>query len=509
MGDREIHELLDELLWSRHQLYIDDTKVTAVLEQFKKYERQSAIAWHALSTAFGEKLPREYPKDREGGSYTSTASTATECCDETATFAKDNLRSFTKVIRVYLETELLNTGVVLADLPGFHDTNLARSKIVNVDTTKQELHNTNEDLYSEVTVLEKKMQSSESQEEYQQTERDKEDLYYNLTDDTGITNPRRYSRSIPAEAQFKAALQLLGNQIPALLHSLELWLSRPTVMEPGYVGNAIEEKLDHLIEQLSELISRKKEKVELQLVKKIIATFVQYPPMCRNNGTHSTDRMPLGRWNLEIMDMPINDTIIKWEEPENEIYHLFVQLRKETKQETQESAASILGIDPAPQLKTPKTPREKRLHRHHIQAQPGEDRILPRSGQGGVLPGVATGDHVGSYIVAEMLSTYCQNAQEHGTGYSDRQRATVRSHLYSSSPSLNISNRIQLDFTKLPEDVYDQIRDHTTAVTEKLGGDARMLERERGSTTNMVDSARREMEAMRRDIEFVKLLTGY
>ena len=42
---------------------------------------------------------------------------------------------------------------------------------------------------------------------------------------TGVPSLRQFCRSVPAKAQFEAGLQFLETQIPALLHSIELWIS--------------------------------------------------------------------------------------------------------------------------------------------------------------------------------------------------------------------------------------------------------------------------------------------
>ena len=62
------------------------------------------------------------------GLWEATARTAEECCEKTAELMKDKIWTFIKTIRVYLDAQVLRSGVVLADLPGLRDVNLAKFK---------------------------------------------------------------------------------------------------------------------------------------------------------------------------------------------------------------------------------------------------------------------------------------------------------------------------------------------------------------------------------------------
>ncbi|CAG2005293.1 unnamed protein product [Fusarium graminearum] len=150
----EIRELIKELLWSYRQLFLPGVESNEVSEQdYNRYMRQSEQAWSALHAAFKHKkqftqsfaqdmsdgaLERitdqliewtreiEWPTGGVDGFWTSTAQTSEECVEKTKFFMQDKFWPFTKIIRVYLNSQVLKTGVVLADLPGLQDTNLAR-----------------------------------------------------------------------------------------------------------------------------------------------------------------------------------------------------------------------------------------------------------------------------------------------------------------------------------------------------------------------------------------------
>jgi Dynamin family len=59
---------------------------------------------------------------------TKTAHSAAECSEITSEVMEGNLWPFISIIRVHLDSPLLKAGVILADLPGLQDTNVARVK---------------------------------------------------------------------------------------------------------------------------------------------------------------------------------------------------------------------------------------------------------------------------------------------------------------------------------------------------------------------------------------------
>ncbi|KAF2435416.1 hypothetical protein EJ08DRAFT_336765 [Tothia fuscella] len=65
----------------------------------------------------------------KSGSWTGLADGVQECNRITKVFTQGCLSIFTKLVRVKLDSDLLRTGVVLADLPGTGDTNRARGQI--------------------------------------------------------------------------------------------------------------------------------------------------------------------------------------------------------------------------------------------------------------------------------------------------------------------------------------------------------------------------------------------
>ncbi|KAF7956008.1 hypothetical protein EAE96_004929 [Botrytis aclada] len=152
----ERQEMVEELLWSYRQLFFPDSDNEGNAldsDEQERIERESAVAWSALEALFSqqekfnvsfvsdksegafERIKSQllewmqkinFPADDESGLWTASAHTSDECQELTSVFMEDKLWPFTKIIRVYLDAEVLKTGVVLADLPGLQDTNLAR-----------------------------------------------------------------------------------------------------------------------------------------------------------------------------------------------------------------------------------------------------------------------------------------------------------------------------------------------------------------------------------------------
>ncbi|TVY12926.1 hypothetical protein LARI1_G009230 [Lachnellula arida] len=158
MTDVEVEEQLRELLYSYRSFHImdlDDKGVSA--DEQRRLELRSKLAWDTLKAAFGSKqeLTEKYLRDSSSGaeerlreklkhwtnelvwprdSYESgwleTAGLAEECKHKTQQFLGGNLWPFIKTIRIFLSSQVLKSGTILADLPGkvvgFHDSNNAR-----------------------------------------------------------------------------------------------------------------------------------------------------------------------------------------------------------------------------------------------------------------------------------------------------------------------------------------------------------------------------------------------
>jgi len=134
MTEEEIDEQLKEVLWSYRQFYLckfDSMSIT--LDEQRKLEDQSKVAWDTLQAAFGIKssLTKEFlidnsdgaeprirkqledwahqlhwPAQTQSGGWLGSADTSEECEKKTRQFLTGNLWPFIKVIR-YASAPLL------------------------------------------------------------------------------------------------------------------------------------------------------------------------------------------------------------------------------------------------------------------------------------------------------------------------------------------------------------------------------------------------------------------
>ncbi|KAK2596612.1 hypothetical protein QQS21_006288 [Conoideocrella luteorostrata] len=154
LSSSQIEAVVTDYLW-RYRLFHNGDTSDMSGEEFRNCENDARQAWSVFKTAFKHhkeltehflqdgssgaqekildklvKWTREikWPGNVENGVWRSSATTAQECFEKTKTFRGDQYWPFTKTIRVYINAQILKTGIVLADLPGLQDTNLARVK---------------------------------------------------------------------------------------------------------------------------------------------------------------------------------------------------------------------------------------------------------------------------------------------------------------------------------------------------------------------------------------------
>jgi hypothetical protein len=127
LSNPEIEELLKELLWKYRQTLLPEINQDSVdAQDYTRYLRESAQALSALEAAFKhqsqfsegflsdmsegalERISQQliqwtnelvWPEGGNSGRWTSTASTAEECCEKTSVFMNDRFWPFTKIIR--------------------------------------------------------------------------------------------------------------------------------------------------------------------------------------------------------------------------------------------------------------------------------------------------------------------------------------------------------------------------------------------------------------------------
>ncbi|KAJ5639534.1 uncharacterized protein N7484_007396 [Penicillium longicatenatum] len=154
LSDSAIKEHIKELLWSfRRVLLPDIASGSGNVADITRYRTESSQAWSSLETAFSHEknFNREFLEDISDGAFSRIANqllqwtatipwpqgalngkwatyakSAEECFEKTRPFMRDRLWPFTKIIRVCIDAPILNMGLVIVDLPGLLDVNLAR-----------------------------------------------------------------------------------------------------------------------------------------------------------------------------------------------------------------------------------------------------------------------------------------------------------------------------------------------------------------------------------------------
>ena len=154
MSDLEIHELLEEFVTQAlgglptHPEY-DERKKDLGAEEFQKLEDESKSAFATLNLIFPADVVKhvekctfksgylkrlltklsqplkkiQWPSDTNDSHWSQKANTIEECQEFVSTVMKHELSPFIKVMKIYLDSPILASGVVLADIPGFRDTN--------------------------------------------------------------------------------------------------------------------------------------------------------------------------------------------------------------------------------------------------------------------------------------------------------------------------------------------------------------------------------------------------
>ncbi|KAL5001750.1 hypothetical protein BDV10DRAFT_182315 [Aspergillus recurvatus] len=162
MDDAEIRELFEELLSNVRRYYTDAYREVIQVEEQQNIRTAATKAWDTFRSLFPDQpeldldfLSRDgedaaesivstlvnwaiarldsQPGGRDRLEEPRVASHADECMDLLDSLTTDHsggdrtaLWPFVKLIRVYLRSPILRTGLVLADLPGFRDLNYAR-----------------------------------------------------------------------------------------------------------------------------------------------------------------------------------------------------------------------------------------------------------------------------------------------------------------------------------------------------------------------------------------------
>ncbi|KAH0543399.1 hypothetical protein FGG08_002257 [Glutinoglossum americanum] len=676
MDSAKIQNQIEELIWSYRQLYIEGTEQQASDFEYKRYQSESELAWHTLEAAFGHRkeLTPEYLQDSSKGAvdriskqlttwaheldwpgdgkgvWISTAATVKECGEKTSIFAKSYLWPFTEVIRIFLNAKVLDTGVVLADLPGFHDTNLARvtaarkyldncdeifivagiaraitdSKVksclqallkdqigigweshakqvsniaiicthaedIELDTARDDdFCKGNIDL-AKIQDLDEEIQDADEKEDKLRGKLARQKQKYMLIgarnahvtkrlkqaysdlisgsdlrvfcignrdykkftsprgrrnfvfiDATGVPGLRRFCRSVPAKAQFEAGLQFLETQIPALLHSVDLWVSMEPEADAKVKPGDVDDDLEYLEEvintlnyhlsfllMVTEVVASTKEDIRARLLEVVGGTIAQYSAWCRHNGTYATPRQSHRRWNMEITEMATGEMEAKWRTLRQMFCDLFTALRRDVNQGSRNSYPAFRPVDIFNTTETRRSSQSTMVFLENGKLRQDRIKYLLNQSLVEFLRGFkaiqrnSTEDHPGSYILNGMLATYrwcsTQSGNQNPTnppsdldfprltltfphnldrGMLDRQRNMMHDHLHSGNLFRSVNNSIERDFDDLLEKTFDHIDKNICDILEQLGEDVALLKKVPEGRSDRSPELEREVKNM-------------
>ncbi|RYP26651.1 hypothetical protein DL767_007934 [Monosporascus sp. MG133] len=479
----EIAEMVRELLWSYRQLFLPGVESdTTSAADYARYTRESEQAWSALEAAFQHQsrfskemlrdmsegaLERiqdqliswtndmEWPDGGEAGCWRSTASNAEECREKTGLFMQDRYWPFTKIIRVYLNAQVLKTGLILADLPGLQDTNLARVRATEKYLMKQEwllIEARNEHVkdglrkaYAAKVPGEKLDVFCVSNTTY---EKYSEKGDQELVRASGIPQLRQFCHSITAEAQFREALDRLQARLPNLINSLELWAN--TNLETH-------EREDFVLDVCVYRILTDVEKEIADAVSTLRDDFnLQYYAWCLNKGNHATPSRSREDWNAKIIWKMRMELDYQWELVEDEIPSLFESLLDTIRSELgylKDQVGNSAQPDVSKALNEGIDSRIKGLEYTlglEKEKFASAVRLVRRD---------ASETNYNSFILKEMIPAYREASSQRGAGRDRRQKQIVQNRITDGTLFPNMSIAIRRDMERAIKQSEKALRD--------------------------------------------------
>ncbi|RYP44610.1 hypothetical protein DL768_008931 [Monosporascus sp. mg162] len=499
----EIAEMVRELLWSYRQLFLPGVESdTTSAADYARYTRESEQAWSALEAAFQHQsrfskemlrdmsegaLERiqdqliawtndmEWPEGGEAGCWRSTASNAEECREKTGLFMQDRYWPFTKIIRVYLNAQVLKTGLILADLPGLQDTNLARVRATEKYLLKQEwllIEARNEHVKDGLRKayaakvpggkLDVFCVSNTTYEKY--SEKGDEELVRA----SGIPQLRQFCHSITAEAQFREALDRLQARLPNLINSLELWANTNLATherEHFVLDVCVYRILTDVEKEIANAVSTLRDDFNYCFSEQILnflgikeisgmgrgssrrgrtLAWLQYYAWCLNKGNHATPSRPREDWNAKIIWKMRMELDFQWDLIEDEIPSLFESLLDIIKSELEylkDQVGNSAQPDVSKALSEGIDSRIKGLEYTlglEKEKFASAVRLVRRD---------ASESNYNSFILKEMIPAYREASSQRGAGRDRRQKQIVQNRITDGTlfPNMSIAVRTGME----------------------------------------------------------------
>ncbi|RAH84267.1 hypothetical protein BO86DRAFT_397134 [Aspergillus japonicus CBS 114.51] len=669
MDQSEIRELLEELLSSVRKYYTDAFREVHKSEEKEHIKAAALRAWETLRSLFPneEGLDLEFlskegeesvkiiltilqewamagldyrPGGRDNLHYSMVARNADECMEELDSLMADSKDSkrpalwpFVKLIRVYLRSPVLRTGLVLADVPGFRDLNFARVRATerylrhscdevfivssilrcttdqsvgdiirrcsqdqpirivctrseDVDAKETARSSSTEDaarirnMDSRIEHLESKIRSTRSrrrrasgsrgqnlaaeetdlsdQKDALQLELDRFLITRRNTRVTdillaawgnkarvfcvsnklyadhrfidideangyralsGITELRRYCQSVPADAQLRATVIYLKNEVPALLGSINQWVlagsSGITVARAELLRGVLveaERTLErNILSQDSEVrrAQRTLEQLFTSDITRLIHTsrnawcnnavnasrewaswhHMTYAAFCRNYGSHQTKSQQYRCWNEEILGSARDWLKLAWdvvlsqlkghaEGFEKGLSRLFGEVCESIGKHHDLAPESLQNLLSNIRIRQRCLEEAVRSSFHDLMftTEYGfrcklDQTLLANSLHRKVKADTIHG-HTSSYIANVMRPVYNICQEQCGTGSDSRRKGTMNHFLSSPTLFMQFASNIDRDYRQVLDDTFGQLdhrlRDEVANITRDL-----------------------------------------
>ncbi|PYH84639.1 hypothetical protein BO82DRAFT_304125 [Aspergillus uvarum CBS 121591] len=652
MDQSEIRELLEELLSSVRKYYTDAFREVKKSEEKEDIKAAALRAWETLRSLFPheegfdlEFLSKEgeesvntilttlqewamagldyRPGGRDNLRYSMVARHGDECMEQLDNLMADSKDSkrpalwpFVKLIRVYLRSPVLRTGLVLADVPGFRDLNYARVRATerylrhncdevfivssilrcttdqsigeiiqlcardqpirivctrseDVDAKETARSSSTEDaarirnMDSRIEHLESNIRSTRSrrrrasgsrgrslaaeetdlsdQKDALQLELDRFLITRRNTRVTdvllaawgnnarvfcvsnklyadhrfidideangyralsGITELRRYCQSVPADAQLRATVIYLKNEVPALLGSINQWVlagsSGITVARAELLRGVLveaERTLERNILSQDSEVRRAQGTLE-QLFTSDITRLIHtsrntwcnnavnasrewaswhhltYAAFCRNYGSHKTKSQPQYRcWNEEILGSACGWLKLAWdgvlsqleghaEGFEKGLSRLFGEVCESIEKHHDLAPESLQNL--LSNIRTRQRCLEEAVRSSFHDLIYTTEKVKADTIHG----------HTSSYIANVMRPVYNICQEQYGTGSDSRRKGTMNHFLSSPTLFIQFASNIDKDYRQILDKTFGQLdhrlRDEVANITRDL-----------------------------------------
>ncbi|PWY94991.1 hypothetical protein BO94DRAFT_456160 [Aspergillus sclerotioniger CBS 115572] len=353
---------------------------------------------------------------------------------------------------------------------------------------------------------------------------------------SGVRELRQYCQSVPADAQFRATVAYLQNELPALLGSISQWglagsstmtvaraevlrdvlakaegtLKRSTILDGSQVHSLQRSVKKQFSDAITQHIRRSQHDWGNQAVEASLewATWhhMTYAAFCRNYGTHQTAKQPYRCWNKEILGPGIDQLSLAWrsmldwleehsQNLEDELTDVFQGVRGSIPEQCDLAPEALQNL--LLNLRMRQTCIVDAVHDSKESIINVAKKIMDDT----------IGGHASSYIAGIMRPVYNRCMQEYGTGSDSRRKQTMHRNLKSPDIFINFARNIAADFNTTIDETFNQL-------DQKLYNEIANITRDLGAAVTVegeVSEAGQHpanAEQIKRDVEACQRILG-